>query len=392
MRAALSDPAPLLPGAEGRLVGADAMAARIAPMLAPAGVTRLARLTGLDSAGVEVFAAIRPAARSLAAAGGKGLTRAAARLSAAMEALEVHHAERPALRLHLATASELPNALDIARLPRRRAVAEPLLWAEGASLEDAAPVLLPFPLLHACWLDEGGPAESGLFESTNGLASGSHPVEAALHGLCELIERDALALFARLPEPARAARRMRAGALPGPVGALADALEARGFALTLWEASSDIAVPVFFCALSETARPRAPSGFGGGCAPDPETAALRAIAEAAQTRLVAISGTREDVGPAIFSPMARARFGWARAQGAGGRDWAPPGCAHPCLRETLRAVVGASRAAGVGRIGAVALADAPGFSVVRVVAEGLEPPPGDALAGERALQAEARMR
>ena len=52
------------------------------------GVTRLSRLTGLDSIGVPVWNAVSPNARSIVINQGKGITDLDAKVSAAMEALE----------------------------------------------------------------------------------------------------------------------------------------------------------------------------------------------------------------------------------------------------------------------------------------------------------------
>src|SRR5690242_16782687 len=67
--------------------------AAIRPLLPRFGITRLADLTGLDCLGIPVAAAHRPAAATLSVAQGKGATLTAAKVSAAMEAIETWHAE-----------------------------------------------------------------------------------------------------------------------------------------------------------------------------------------------------------------------------------------------------------------------------------------------------------
>ncbi|MGO8389042.1 YcaO-like family protein, partial [Rhizobium johnstonii] len=44
---------------------------------------------------------------------------------------------------------------------------------------------------------------------------------------------------------------------------------------------------------------------GCGCHPDPVRAALRAITEAAQSRLTAIAGSRDDFSPRIYKRLDR---------------------------------------------------------------------------------------
>jgi hypothetical protein len=61
-------------GAE-RAVSPEATLRRIRPLMAPAGITRLADVTGLDRVGIPVYQAIRPGSRNLSVSQGKGLSR-----------------------------------------------------------------------------------------------------------------------------------------------------------------------------------------------------------------------------------------------------------------------------------------------------------------------------
>ena len=130
------------------------------------------------------------------------------------------------------------------------------------------------------------------------------------------------------------------------------------------------------CALTDGQAPRSPAGFGSGCHPDRGIAALRAITEAAQTRAIAISGARDDLGPDLYAPGVAVRFRRA-IEGSGEaatRPWAAlPTAARDCLRADLRAVVAAVTAAGCGPVLAVDLSREPRLAVVRLVVPGLEP-------------------
>ena len=77
---------PAVPGARRTLE-------MIGPLLGRFGITRLADITGLDFLGVPVAQAVRPCAATVTVSQGKGATLAAAMVSAAMEAIELHHAE-----------------------------------------------------------------------------------------------------------------------------------------------------------------------------------------------------------------------------------------------------------------------------------------------------------
>lgn len=368
--------------------------ARLLPRMGEFGVTRLGRLTGLDRLGMEVMMATRPNARCVSVANGKGLCATSAKVSALMEAIETWHAERPDLALRFGFpedvgAADCPAWLDgLPRRPDSAADPGPILWARARDLISGGAALVPFDLVHCDWLD--AVPTHGFHGSTNGLASGTHPVEAALHGLCEVIERDSCALFDLLPAEHRARRRLAVESVAGPsVRGLIERAEAQGFRLALWDATSDIGVPVVLAALIDTHAPETPSGFGSGSHPDPEVAAARAITEAAQTRLIAIAGTRDDLGPAIFAGETGLRFRWAvRDTGGAGRDWAAlPNLAGDCIRADLARVIAAT--AGVTEaVFAVDLSHEPGISVVRVIVPWLEAAgPAEVRPGRRAARA-----
>jgi ribosomal protein S12 methylthiotransferase accessory factor len=131
--------------------------ARVMPLAARMGITRVAVLTGLDTIGIPVAAAIRPNSRSIAQHQGKGATLAAAKASAVMEAVETHHAESITLPLRLAAFDELgpaaaasPRHLPLA--PAGAALgdavtAERVLWVEARDLMTATPLWVPFELV-----------------------------------------------------------------------------------------------------------------------------------------------------------------------------------------------------------------------------------------------------
>ena len=381
----------------------EATLARLLPRLADFGITRVARITGFDRASVEVFTVVRPNARALSVANGKGLTRTASKVSGIMEAIERWHGERPLIPLRFGDEADVAvlGATPCLDLPRARREAPagagadgPLLWAPALDLASGAPALVPFDVVDSCWLARR-PA-SAFFTSTNGLASGSHPVEAALHGLCELIEHDSTALFESLPPAARAARRVDPAAVADPEAAgLLARLAGSGFAVALWDTTSDIGVPAFACALVDSDDPRTPAGFGAGCHPDAGAAAVRAITEAAQTRLIALTGTRDDLVPALFGADVSLRFRWALrdAEGPAARPW-PAAAASDDLRRDLAATLAAVARAAAGPVLAVDLSREPGLAVIRVLAPGLEAG-SDAdgvLPGRRAARAAEHMR
>lgn len=260
-------------------------------------LTRLADLTGLDTIGIPVFAAIRPMGRSLSTQQGKGITPDAARISALMESLETWTAENLELPvIHGSYRSLRARAVDIRRLPRPRGRLDldaRLRWVTGWDIAQDREILVPE---QAVTLDTTF-TRPPLFDiSSNGLASGNVLVEAIVHGLCEVIERDAEAAWRR----AGGDRRIVLDTITDPVCTqLIERITAAGARVFVWDLGGII--PVIACAIMED--PNEPAwrtlgfyqGFGAHLAP--EVAIARAITEAAQTRLTYIAGGRDDFFP-----------------------------------------------------------------------------------------------
>jgi ribosomal protein S12 methylthiotransferase accessory factor len=275
--------------------------ARWSPVAKRAGVTRIAELTGLDTLGIPVFAAIRPMGRSLSTQQGKGMTTAAARVSALMESLETFSAEEVSAKVVRGSYRELAKrrrVVDVRRLPRPRGridLGARWEWVEGWDLVESEPVLVP---KQAVTLDTTFRKPPVFDISSNGLASGNVLVEAIVHGLCEVIERDAEAAWRRTGGD----RRIVLDSIGDPgCRALIERITAAGARLFVWDLASDLEIAAIGCAIMED--PREPAwrtlGFyqGFGAHLVPEVALARAITEAAQTRLTYIAGGRDDFFP-----------------------------------------------------------------------------------------------
>jgi ribosomal protein S12 methylthiotransferase accessory factor len=286
-----------------RLVAPEETLERVRAAAAACGVTRCADVTHLDTLGIPVFCAIRPTATVLQVSNGKGLTREGARVSAIMEGIELYHAETPEdgrllwaserelgqeQRRHLAPADVHGFEVDRHYSPGLR-----IEWCPGRDLATGADVLVP---ASAVFFNR---SPSLHFTSTNGLASGNHHVEATLHALYELVERDAAATlqsgdrvpirgYCRIVDPAGI-----------PDGALAEAVRrvaAAGSHLRLLHVPSRIPAHTFWAVLMNEESFISGTSFntGWGTHLDLEIAAARAITEAAQSRATMIHGSRED--------------------------------------------------------------------------------------------------
>ena len=287
-----------LRGGTYRVASCEATWRRFTPAARRAGITRIADLTGLDTIGIPVFAAIRPMGRSLSTQQGKGVTPLAAKVSALMESLETWTAEHLALPIvRRSIRSMRGRAIDVRGLARPRGRLDRdarMRWVEGRDLATDAPVWVP---LDAVTLDTVFGKPPVFDVSSNGLASGNVLAEAILHGLCEVLERDAEAAWRR----AGGDRRIVLDTIVDPAcRALIARIVAAGARVFVWDLGSEL-LPTIGCAIMED--PREPAwrtlGFyqGFGAHLVPEIAIARAVTEAAQTRLTYIAGARDDFFP-----------------------------------------------------------------------------------------------
>jgi ribosomal protein S12 methylthiotransferase accessory factor len=270
----------------------------VAPLLARAGVTRVAEVTALDRIGVPVYQAIRPASRNLSVSQGKGLTAAAARVSAVMEALELWHAERLD-GLPQVTASlremEYANPVRPGDLPWVEGAvgldAAPMAWVPALSLVSGRRAWLPRELLEVDFTVPETLRPRMLYVSSNGLASGNCREEAQLHALCEVVERHGLHRARERPEE-------RAALDPESVDdpecrRLIERFGRTGMKLGIFDVTWEAGVASFLVELVAADLPNV--WMGAGTHPSRSVALARALTEAAQSRLAYISGARDDL-------------------------------------------------------------------------------------------------
>lgn len=295
-----------------RAVAPEETLGRIQPLLSRVGITRVANVTGLDVIGVPVVAVMRPNSRSIAVAQGKGLDLTAAKVSGIMESLENFHAERVRHPLILASWEEMRGrgaTVDLTGLPRTAGSAldarAPFLWLEGHEILARTSIWVPFELVHTAYTLPL-PTASGAFQmNDSGVASGNHPLEATSHAICELVERDAVTLWTYGPRDQQQARKVNLRTInDGPCQSILDKFESAGMHVGVWDVTTDTGIPVFVCMIADDSslgpwRPLA-SATGSGCHPCRNIALMRALTEAAQTRLTVIAGSRDDLSLATY--------------------------------------------------------------------------------------------
>ena len=274
---------------------------RLRPHFASLGITRLARQTGLDTVGIPCFSAIRPNAKTLAVSQGKGLDDDAAMVSAAMEAAELAIAERELPMVWSGSAAAL-EAIGATWFDPTRLLPfadefdrdSQIGWVAGKQLFSQRPVFVPRDVVR---LDGVNTDLNGVSQNTNGLASGNSRTEAEFHGLCELVERDATTNWWMLPADKRDARAFSPASLDdAAVGDLDARIGRAGLRLVLFDLTTDTGTPTVMALVGPARGGRyfdIAAGFGTH--PIAARAAVKAITEAAQSRVTAIAGSRDDI-------------------------------------------------------------------------------------------------
>jgi thioglycine synthase len=344
------------------------------------GITRVTDVTGLDVVGIPVWHTVRPeAAPGLnTVTSGKGQTSEASRVSAIMEAIERSCGEpagRPTVIHSYAEMKHERLTLDPLRLiPRRNHAWTPwtlMTWWPARALRYDVEVWAP-----ALTMFTPFPPEANLIGSnTAGLASGNNRDEALLHGLYEVIENDCQA-FA---EVLNIGYRIRPETLPDAARELLERFERASVEVTVHACVNGIGIPSFF-AMTEDKYAGDAMLFNGGCGChlDPSIGVLRAITEAAQSRVGVIAGAREDINrqehrrAASYGDLRDKLHRWSE-----GRPWRSfddfPVRTTGTIKGDLSVALEALSADGLDLVldTELAPADLP-FSVVQVVVPGAE--------------------
>ncbi len=354
------------------------------PYAARMGITRLGNITGLDRIGIPVAVAVRPNSRSVSVSQGKGLDLPQAMASALMESCEGFHAEeigpgRLAFYRDLAVNQTVVDPATLCPAGRPFDPVATISWIEGHDLLRREPCWVPAEIVHTDYTL----ARDGYFlAGSNGLASGNHLIEAAVSAICELVERDAVALWQAQGIRLQARRTLAlASVTDRDCRALLDRYEMAGFAVRVSDVTTDTGIPAFLCQIRDLSPgdPRRLRRFQGcGCHSDRGIALVRALTEAAQTRLTYIAGIRDDLLPAGYQEPANAEIGDALFNALAGQGDpvsfdAIAGFVADDLAQDLRWLLDRLRAIGIVRALAVDLTR-PDFAipVVRMVIPGLE--------------------
>jgi ribosomal protein S12 methylthiotransferase accessory factor len=267
------------------------------------GITRVTDITRLDRVGIPVYASIRPTAArgSLCVNAGKGMYPIEAEVGAYMEAIEFALAEPHGSHVSTvrATARDVLDGshrkeaiLDLCpKLGARIPLDSPMHCVVAQEFPTGKEALVPAELVFLPFRPHA--QYTGFFgTSSNGLASGNTLREATVHGLCELIERDVRAFQAVNDE----SEPIDLDRLEDPSATLVAKIRAAGLELYVRSAKNVFGVPYFAAILydPDACLPHLVNS-GYGCHPHRSVAFVRAVAEAAQSRLSFIHGGRDDL-------------------------------------------------------------------------------------------------
>ncbi|MFI9275749.1 YcaO-like family protein [Kitasatospora sp. NPDC052896] len=285
-----------------RTVSLDETLEKAREMAAILGIVRVTDTTWLDCIGIPVYSSIRPDAnrRSLCVNAGKGVRPKEAQVGAFMEAIEFALAEfrNRSIDLVMATPAEVVEQkaarfrfLDLCPIMGREVEPNgPLACVESEDMATGQMVLVPAELAFSPFPEN--PAQRIFGTSTNGLSSGNSIAEATLHGLCELIERDVRS-FNYFKDQSRL---VILDEVPEEIQELVGKVQTARLQVALrWTPNAfDIPYLEGFILESHDDAPIAVS-LGAGLHPIRDIAAVRGIAEAAQSRLSYIHGGRDDL-------------------------------------------------------------------------------------------------
>ena len=283
--------------------------------LRTAGITRITEITHLDRVKIPVFSSIRPTAQSggVSVYAGKGATVEQARASAMMEGFERYSAEKQDIdqeKISISAYNEIKNESVLnprdLLLPKsfenQNIEMQKLEWIEAEEIISESPILVPANAVFHPYIPnrEIKPCAMAMFKgNTNGLASGNVIEEAVLHGIFEVVERDAWSIFELTK---RNKKQIDLDTIENEtVSELVEKFTSQGIKIKLMDITADLKIPTIVASADDTVlKDAALLTLGVGTHLNPEIAAIRALSEVAQSRATQIHGTREDTVRADF--------------------------------------------------------------------------------------------
>jgi len=276
--------------------------------LKTAGITRIADITDLDRIGLPIYTAIRPTAEEggVSIYGGKGITKDHAKASAMMEGFERYSAERQdSDESIISNLNDIDNNIDPKSLNLPKDLERVdindwnLEWSIAHDIISENDYYIPTNAVYHPYNPKDN-AKTLFKSNTNGLASGNILEEAILHGMFEVIERDAWSIFELTHKNYS---QIDLDSIESDViNEIIEKFESEGIKIKLMDFTADINIPTIAASADDTVTKDAGLlTLGMGTHLDPEVAILRALTEVAQSRATQINGAREDTVRADFA-------------------------------------------------------------------------------------------
>jgi ribosomal protein S12 methylthiotransferase accessory factor len=328
---------------------------------------------------------------------GKGTDKLSAKAGAMMEAIERYSGERchhPVTFGSFCKIRRKGPAVDPTQVivpPIRKFNRRTFLeWVQGFDLLQEVPTYVPMNSVLCPYFPES--VAPIYYASTNGLASGNTLEEALCHALCEVIERDAMAISCASIELAPAVQSLlqHIGAehslshnrtfpllshrgLPRRAALLMKKFKRAGLTVYLRNISCTADLATIDCTIVEPRGGDAPAVHGGcGTHPDARVALIRALTEAAQSRVACIQGGREDL-PEVIQPRRLFDASELFGQGEEIPFHAVPSVENRAVDDDVRLILQNLKREGFTQIVAVDMsAPGVGIPVVRVVVPRME--------------------
>lgn len=277
---------------------------KASPLLDSIGVTRISEISQLAYDQFPVFQSTRPNAQFHTRSGmnsgaqGKGTTPDQAKISCYMETIENFCLEYREVHAIRGSYNELKKNHVIAPpqgflhhlnvKPARHD--ESIMWYPALSVELDEPALVPAEAVFWFFIANNYLTRSIYTMGSNGLAAGATCLEAANHGLLEVIERHYLALDedGKTRVSGLFEDEFSIPIISEFVRNMSGEFELQLYAIQIPNAPN---IPMIKCVLANSHE----ISLGFGCCLNVNMAACRAISEALQSYATKISGSREDM-------------------------------------------------------------------------------------------------
>ena len=295
-------------------------------MIKIAGITRITEITHLDRVGIPVYSAIRPTAQDggVSVYAGKGAKKDQAKASAMMEGFERYSAEKQDIDNEnsiIATFNNLKDSVHTKDSTSKKDSNHPpnivhpkdlilpnetknldfneveIEWTLSTDIVSEKEYYVPSNAIFHPYIPENS---TPLFKgNTNGLASGNVLEEAVLHGIFEVIERDAWSIFELTKKNKK---QIDTNSISNSIiNELLNKFKKESIDIKLMDLTADIDIPTIAATADDTIlKDPALLSLGVGTHLNPEIAIIRALTEVAQSRVTQIHGAREDTVRADF--------------------------------------------------------------------------------------------